>query len=411
MIRWITETLGTASWTEVKDRADLSVVDVRDMVDKGGNTTAVVREKIEEALSKLKHARKVVIACDYGMSRSNAIAAGILTRLRGVSFYDAAHQVIGTTGERAIKIDVLSKVMEALELEAQHDTDTDFGSQRLLILGARGFIGSALVEALADQFEVYTPTRQQINLLNGAAELDLLVKEKRIDTIVHLANPRVYTNNQAAGETLTMLENVLDVCRENDVRLIYPSGWEVYSGYESQQLLASETLPRFPKGPYGETKHLCEILIETHYRNYGLNYSLLRSSSVYGGVERPRFIYNFIHKALAEDDIWTHHYFNGYPSVDLLHINDLVSAMIKLIKSEIWGAVNIGSGKPYSTTEVANMIIGLLGSGSKVKHRHIEDFAPNIVMDTSYAQSVLDWAPHTNLNDGLRGMIQEVSSM
>ena len=112
-----------------------------------------------------------------------------------------------------------------------------------------------------------------------------------------------------------MLKNVLDVCRANRVKLIYPSGWEVYSGYRSEKLLASEALPRLPKGPYGEAKYLSEIFIENHHRNHGINYAIIRSAPVYGGGDRPKFIYNFIEKALRGDPILAHRYLNGPPSI------------------------------------------------------------------------------------------------
>ena len=77
MIRWITKTLATGSWEEVKDLPNVHVADVRDMVDKEGNPASLVKSKIEGALSFLTQGKSVVLACDYGISRRNAIAAGV----------------------------------------------------------------------------------------------------------------------------------------------------------------------------------------------------------------------------------------------------------------------------------------------------------------------------------------------
>ncbi len=83
-----------------------------------------------------------------------------------------------------------------------------------------------------------------------------------------LPTPRIYTSNVAMGQTLTMLRNVIDVCTNRDIRLIYPSSWEIYSGY-SGTLRAAELTPPMPRGPYGETKYLAEFLIEHCIRTVG----------------------------------------------------------------------------------------------------------------------------------------------
>ena len=228
----------------------------------------------------------------------------------------------------------------------------------------------------------------------GHVALDLLVKEHRINHIVHLANPRVYTSNHATGEMLTLLRNVLEVCRENKARLIYPSNWEVYSGYRAEDLVADHTLPLFPKGPYGEAKMLCENLIEHHCRLYGLECGLLRSSSLYGiSGERPKFIYNFIDKAKKNEPISTHRYLNGDPKLDLLSVDDFASAVVAAIETTFVGTLNIGFGRPVSTREIAERIVRKMGSHSTINCRHIEDHTANISMDISSACEVLAWKP------------------
>jgi nucleoside-diphosphate-sugar epimerase len=407
VIRWITENLGTASWEETRDQTDFVVVDVRDMVDKAGNTTELVTQKIREALYHIDAGHKVVIACDYGISRSNSVAVGVLAKAFELSFSEAARRVMTITGEKALRVEVLARVREALGVENNPQDAGSAGDRRkILVTGGQGFIATATIPVLAQLHEVYAPSRLELNLLSDTVAMDLLVKEEGVDCVVHLANPRVYTNNAALGDSLTMLRNVLDVCEQNCVRLIYPSGWEVYSGYRSQRLLACEALPRWPRGPYGETKLLCETLIEHHHRAYGLRYSIVRSSPVYGGGDRPKFIYNFIGKALAGQEIRTHRYLNGFPTLDLLHVSDFVSAMKAIIESERVGSVNVGSGRAVSTTEVAQMIVSLSGSASVISHQDINDFAPNIEMDHNFATSTLGWQPAKPLADGLAEMVQ-----
>ncbi len=404
MIKWISDYLGTAAHDRIADQDNLRIIDVRDLVDKPGNLPAVAREKINEAVAYLKRGEKVVVCCDYGISRSNAIAAGILSLSEEIPFNDAIRRVIEAAGEEEIKIEVLAAVRDALE-DAGEKKRIQTNHQRIFVTGGSGFIGKALVSQLRGKHEVYASARDEIDLNSGPVNLDLFVREHDIDCIVHLANPRVYNTNRAMGESLVLLKNVLDVCRQNQIKLIYPSGWEVYSGYRSSNLLASETLPAHPKGIYGETKYLCELLLEEYRDNYGLKYVLLRSGPVYGGEsDRPKFIFNFLAKAIRNETIVTHKYRNGFPALDLLHISDLVSALSRVADSDFNGPLHVGSGRGISTNEIARLIVEMTGSRSTIEHREIHDYAANIVMNSSLAKSVLGWQPNVAFEEGL-GML------
>jgi nucleoside-diphosphate-sugar epimerase len=407
MIKWISDYLGTAAHDRIADQDNLRIVDVRDLVDKPGNFPATAREKINEAVAYLKRGEKIVICCDYGISRSNAIAAGILSLSEEIPFNDAIRRVIEATGEEEIKIEVLSAVRDALE-DSGETPRAQANHQRIFVTGGSGFIGKALVSQLRGKHEVYASARDEIDLNSGPVNLDLFAREHDIDCIVHLANPRIYNTNRAMGESLVLMKNVLDVCRQNQIKLIYLSNWEVYSGYSASFLLASESLPPLPKGISGETKYLCEQLLEQHRRNYGLQSILLRSGSVYGGEgDRPKFIFNFLSKAASDEKIVAHKYLNGFPSLDLLHINDLTWALSELIDSDYTGTLHVGSGLSISTTQVANLIVDITGSRSQVEHCEIQDYAPNIVMDCSRAKSVLGWQPRITFEEGLRMLLAE----
>ena len=405
MIRWITENLGTAKRDDVNDK-EYSVVDVRDLVDKEGNSDQAILEKIKAAVDLLKQNHKVVICCDYGISRSNAIAIGVIAKCFNYDFDEAVKCVMEKTEETAIRIDILNAVRHVL---GNRKGNMPTNNKRILITGGTGFIGSILVAKLEKSYDLVKPTRQEIDLLDGPIKLDLIVKNSGVDTIIHLANPRVYSTNEAIGKSIIMLKNVLDVCRENDTKLIYVSNWEVYSGYRSQFLLASEVLPKFPKSAYGESKYLCESLIEQYYLLYGIEYVILRSSYVYGtSSDKPKFIHNFLKKALSGKDIITHKYRNGFPILDLLYIDDLNSAFLDILQSNYSGSLNIGSGIGVSTSEVARIIVKITDSKSVIKHHNIQDFAPNIVMDISRAKTILGWYPKTNIRDGLTYLINHL---
>jgi len=406
MPRWITEWLGTSAWDCIEPSPDIYLVDVRDLVDKDGNPLTLVKSKIDEALVHLQQGKKVVVCCDYGMSRSNAIAAGILAKREGIDIEDAIRLVLITTGEEAIKLEMLSTIRQALGKERQKLSLSKTSSHRLLLTGASGFIGSSLLEMLKLKHQVVAPTHQNIDLTHDTVSFDLLVKEHEIDTIIHLANPRVYTANEAMGTTLLMLKNILDVCKANKLNLVYLSGWEIYSGYKTQELKADELLAPCPGGTYGQTKWLCELLIEHYSWYYQVPVLILRPSPVYGpGSNRPRFIWNFLEIALNNKEIVTHKYINGFPKLDLLHIDDLCVAVTSAIEHEAEGTINLGTGVGLSTTEVAEYIIKCVDSKSRIRHIDIEGYTSNIIMDTRRAVTMLGWQPVVDLNQGLETII------
>jgi UDP-glucuronate decarboxylase len=411
MIRWITEYLGTSAWEHANNIKDIYIVDVRDLVDKGGNQPQIVKSKIEVALTHLQQNEKVVICCDYGMSRSNAIAAGVLAIRENISIEEAIRRIMAATGESAIKIEVLSAVRKSLDATFQRTSTLEKDDLQILVTGSSGFIGASLLPKLKQRYRVVAPTSQELNLVRDTVILDLLIKEQRISTILHLANPRIYTTNEAMGTAMVMLKNVLDVCKENGLFLVYLSNWEVYSGYKTQELMANESLAPCPGGSYGQTKFLSEALIEHYRHHHGLNCTILRSSPVYGlGSDRPKFIWNFLHKALHHKEITTHKYLNGFPKLDLLHIDDLCSAIIVAIEHHSGKVINLGTGIGTSTTQIAENIVEYTNSQSKIHHLEIDGYASNILMDISRAIEVMKWHPKINLFQGIKMIIDADAS-
>lgn len=398
-ISWITSLLGTGPFPASGETIDATVIDVRDLVDKAGNNWQTVLKKIELGATALGRGEKVVVCCDYGMSRSNAVAAGILSVFEKRDFEESLRLVLQATGETQIKIETLMAVRAALGLMEEKKKP---GAKRsILVTGGSGFLGRALRKAIGVDFNVVAPPRTEIDLTHGNTLLDLLVGKENVDCIVHLANPRIYTSNMAMGQTLTMLRNVIDVCLSRDVPLVYPSGWEIYSGY-SGVMNADEATRPLPKGPYGETKYLSETLIGHWVRTAGLRCTLLRSSPVYGkGSDRPKFIYNFIEKAIQSKLITTHRYTNGDPALDLLYVDDLAKAMVAVIASGFIGALNLGTGILTSTSQVARMIVDKLHSASPIEQSLIDTEVACIAMDWRHARDQIGWEPEVSLEKGL----------
>lgn len=404
-IRWITPFLGTAPALGVDPTASYAIVDVRDLVDKDGNRSEAIREKVAQGVSALKAGKKTIVCCDYGISRSNAVAVGVLASFEAISFEAAARKVMEATGEKEIKTGPLHAVRNAL----QGDDNAKDAGTRILITGGNGFLGKPVATLLSEFAEVIAPSRSILDLNQGSTQLDLLAGEHRINTILHLASPRVYTSNVALGDTLAMLRNVLDVCIARDIRLVFLSSWEVYSGYRSTHLLADEALPLLPKGPYAETKYLCEVMIEHARRTQGLRCLVLRSSPVYGaGSDKPKFIYNFIDKIKRGQSIVTHRYLNGFPGLDLMHIDDILSAIQKAVMSDYCGNLNIGTGTVTTTRDIATMLVGMLGADVQIDSTLIQSDTAAIAMDSSLAEKTLGWESIIDLKHGLSLIINNI---
>ena len=407
MIRWISDKLGTAPYDFAIDTNDISIVDVRDLVDKEGNKSNVIKSKIDQAIKSLDDGEKTVICCDYGMSRSNSIAAGVIAKREGIKLSEAVRRVLKCTGEKSIKIEVINSVRNTLEFSNQKSIYLEM-DEVVLITGASGFVGDGLSSLLAaKRVKALTPSKNEINLLDDIVLQDLFVREHNVKKIIHLAHPRIFSSNEAMGQALLMLKNVLDVVLENSIKLIYLSSWEVFSGYPSPELMVKEDFPLRSNGCFGQTKMLCETLIQNYRITKGIKQLILRVSSVYGlGRDKPRFILNFIKKAKSDEEITTHKYLNGYPALDLLHISDLQAAIISATDSDFEGTVNIGSGRLIYTKGVAELIVSNIDSNSMIKQIDINTHASNIVLDTTKANELFNWKPIVEFETGLQQLLK-----
>jgi nucleoside-diphosphate-sugar epimerase len=410
-MRWLTNEIGTAAYNDLlmlELDVDVIVLDVRDLVDKSGNDIQYVILKINDGVDLLRNGNRIIVCCDYGMSRSNSIAAGIIIKFYNLDFSSAVQILKDNVDESGIKVEMLNTIYQALYAPNHKKVN----EKNILVTGGNGFLGKSVIKKLSFNYSITAPSSTEINLLNDSISLDLKVKERNIDTIIHLANPKIFTTNKSVGDTLVMLKNILDVCRTNGVRLIFLSGWEIYSGYNSAGLMANESLPANAKGTYGETKWLCELLIKQYVANYNIKCQILRSGPVYGALgEKPKFIYNFIDKALCHKDIVTHKYINGFPGLDLLYIDDLVNLIEKSVQNDLVGDFNIGSGTAISTHEIAEIISQKLSSKSTIRYTDIREYAPNIIMDTHKIKTSFRWEPTVKLMDGLDLVIKNYQSI
>jgi nucleoside-diphosphate-sugar epimerase len=389
-IRWITESLGTAAASEIFDEMGLVVIDARSLIDGAGNSAEKIQALIDKGVSSLLAGRKTVICCDHGMSRSNAIAAGVLSRFQKIPVLSAIRLVQDSTGEMDIKPGPLKAVISALEELTKPQL---IKSGAVLLTGSSGGIGSVLSAPEVQRFSLLMPSRSDLDLGVGSTRLQILVKELGADTIIHLANPPISATNLALGRSLTMLKNVIDVCLSENIRLIFPSCSDVYFGYEGF-MEVNEGVARNPKGHRGESKHLAEILIDHYRQKYGLRCTVLRLARIFGTQNNsPKFIYNLIERARKGLHLETHVFENAEPGLDLLHVEDAVAAMVRALEYPVDGDFNLGSGTTITSHQIACIIRERYGAQSEIHPIQLKGQTSVIAMNHRKASDLLGWFP------------------
>lgn len=402
MISWITDKLGTASYyyyDSVREKTDAVAVDIRELADKEGNTASLTSEKIQIAIQRLQEGKKVIICCDRGISRSNAVAVGVLM-VTGMPYEKALQLVIDKTGASDINLGFLHDIRLSLQGPKAHQKI----STNMLFTGATGFIGQALTKALKAKYELFCPSRQELDLSRDLPLIDLYVNKNKIGFVAHLAHPRLYNSVSAMAESIIMMKNILEVCRLNGLGLLYLSSLVAFSGYTSvSPLKANSSLQPWPRGTYGESKFFCEELIKLYQRNYGLEAIVLRPAALYGeGMDEATFISKFFRFAIKGETIYTHEYNNGLPVFDFIYIDDLIKAIQLALQVRPKIPLNIGTGKGTSTYALAQAIAQVTGSSSKAETIRICDDTYKVIVDPTEAETHLCWKAKIDLDAGLK---------
>jgi len=386
-IRWITPLLGTAPASDELDVLGVEIIDVREMVDRSGNHAQSIQDKIRSGVKSLTAGKKTIICCDHGISRSNSIAAGILASIEQISIDAAVSKVIEATGETEIQLGVIEAIRNVVEngKELHHLQDV------WLLTGASGYLGSLLVGKIPKNIKLLTPSKEELNLLNGTVPIDLFVRKHQVSRIIHCAAPRIKNINSSLGGSLTMLRNILEVCAVNKLSFFYPSRWEIYSGYFEQNLVVSEETEMRPFGILGDTHYLCEMLIQSWVKRGLEKVVVLRSGLIFGFDSAPNFIRSFIKRVVNGRKIITHIYKNGAPKLDLLYASDWADASWRLLLSQNYGTYGVGGGTLLSTREMADIITNSCGGIKMPESIQVEDVSSNILFDCKKLSMASGW--------------------
>jgi UDP-glucose 4-epimerase len=300
--------------------------------------------------------------------------------------------------------------------------------QRLLVTGACGFIGSALLRRLvshgADVRALtgppWEPPRRVPHEVRGVrcdvtnlAALGALARD--VDIVVHLAGPasvtasfdssRYYVRTHVLGTA-----TVLEVCRRHGVRrIVYISSAEVY-GRPGTATVAEDASLR-PRSPYAAAKVGAEKLVEAFSSAFGLESVILRPFAVYGpGLSSQSLIGTVIRQTRRGRTTLLR---DLRPVRDFCHVGDVADAIVRACTAELPGltVLNVGTGRGTSVAQVARRIVRLRGRSIVVQCRSAARVPAGVavyrlVADPRRAHRVLGWRARTPLGAGLQETIR-----
>jgi UDP-glucuronate decarboxylase len=298
--------------------------------------------------------------------------------------------------------------------------------RRILITGGAGFIGSFLCEALlsegcevlcVDNF--YTGTRRNIEHLMGHKRFELVRHDVtfplyvEVDDIYNMACPAspIHYQRDPVQTTKTAVHgaiNMLGLAKRVKARILQASTSEVYG--DPQIHPQTEDYWGYvnavgPRACYDEGKRCAETLFFDYYRQHRLRIKVARIFNTYGPRMHPndgRVVSNFIVQALKNEPITL--YGDGNQTRSFCYVSDLVDGLIRLMGSpdDVTGPINLGNPNEFSMRELAELVVSLTGSRSKIEHRPLPTDDPRQRQpDISRAQRTLGWEPKVQLEEGL----------
>jgi UDP-glucuronate decarboxylase len=298
----------------------------------------------------------------------------------------------------------------------------------ILVTGGAGFIGSHLCEYLLNQGNKVICldnllTGSEINIkhlkknknfkfINHDIVNPFFIKEK-VNQIYNLAcpaSPIQYQKNAihtVKANTLGMI-NVLGLAKKHKARTLQASTSEIYGDplqHPQKESYWGNVNTIGVRSCYDEGKRISETLMFDYRRTWGIEIKVARIFNTYGpkmAKDDGRVVSNFINQALKNKSITI--YGDGKQTRSFQYIDDLIEGLVGLMNSSkiFYGPVNIGNPEEFTIRQLANRIINLTKSKSKIIYKQLpEDDPCKRKPDITLAKKVLNWQPKTNLNEGL----------
>jgi UDP-glucuronate decarboxylase len=298
-----------------------------------------------------------------------------------------------------------------------------------LIAGGAGFIGSHLCERLVeagqevlcvDNFQTgskdnirHLLNNNRFELIRHDVWLPLYVEVDRIFNLACPASPIHYQKDPVSTVKTSVLGaiNLLGLAKRRRARILQASTSEVYGDpreHPQQEDYWGHVNPIGPRACYDEGKRCAETLFFDYHRQYDVDIRVVRIFNTYGPRMHPRdgrVVSNFIVQALFNEPITL--YGNGDQSRSFCYVDDLVEGLIRMMdqQTEI-GPFNLGNPVEFTIRELAEMVLRLTNSKSRLEYRPLpQDDPVRRQPDISKARSALDWEPKVALEDGLKETI------
>ena len=394
-IRWVTPVLGTAAWRETEDCAGYERLDVRDLIDGSGNSIEAIRRKIDAGVQALRSGKVLVVCCDWGASRSNAIAAGILANYGGTSIAQAFALVAHVTRERDIKVDLFNTVRLALEPSFQARE-----LRRIAVLGGSGLLGAKWAEVADDQITFFP--RASLDLHNDLTSAVARLSALEISDIVLLAQPRRPFGSGMVGDSVALAFAALELARSIGARLIVPSSIAVFGGAPDLAWLGCYH-EKCPYDDFGVARSSVEHVAEVCAASKDIPVLIVRFPHLYGpGNRRPTILTNSIELINRDEPVTLRKFQNGLPELDLLAIDDAVNALNILANGNLTGVVHIGTQVGTPVASAIGELISLAGSRSRIVFQEVDGNTSRHVLREVEDELL---APRISLVEGLRRLL------
>ena len=302
--------------------------------------------------------------------------------------------------------------------------------KRFLITGGAGFLGSHLCDRLvSDGHDVlcvdnfFTGSKTNIAHLIGHPYFELMRHDVtfplyvEVDRIFNLACPAspIHYQHDPVQTTKTSVHgaiNMLGLAKRLKARIFQASTSEVYGDPEihpQQESYWGRVNPIGPRACYDEGKRCAETLFFDYQRQHNLDIKVVRIFNTYGPRMHPndgRVVSNFIVQALRGEDITI--YGDGQQTRSFQYVDDLLEGMIRMMDSreDFTGPVNIGNPNEFTILELANKVIELTNSRSKIIRLPLPSDDPmQRQANIDLAKKELNWEPKIQLEDGLQKTI------
>ena len=302
--------------------------------------------------------------------------------------------------------------------------------KRILVTGGAGFLGSHLCEKLlsegnevicVDNF--FTGTKYNILHLLDNPYFEVLRHDicfplyVEVDEIYNLACPASPVHYQKDPVQTTKVSvlgsiNMLGLAKRLKIKILQASTSEVYGDPEvhpQPETYWGNVNPIGPRACYDEGKRCAETLFFDYHRQHGVKIKVVRIFNTYGPRMHPndgRVVSNFIVQALKNEPITV--YGDGTQTRSFCYVDDMIEGIVKMMNSpdDFTGPVNLGNPEEYRVIELAEKIIDLTGSKSKIVFKPLpQDDPKRRCPDITLAEKKLEWKPRTPLEDGLKKTI------